>query len=530
MKMKRYIILFVVVTAFLSACSDEFLETTPYDKKVIENFYKTPQDAFEGLVAAYDVLQSDDYGHIVLMSEIASDNAFGGGGKSDGFGHNYWDWFRAEIDQNALAWKKYYRGIYRANAILTNLDNVDWGNDEGLRNQYESEARFLRAYYYFDLVRLFENIPLLTAPLTPGDYAQPQAHPDSVFHQIAVDLKFAIENLPDISYQAMNPDNFGRVTKWAAEALMGRVFLFYTDYYDKADLVGVVDRQQVINYIDDVIDNSGHDLVEDYRTLFRAAVHGDAALEYVGEDNIETVFAIKYTYKGLGNWDDANAGATNGMRWQKFIGIRTQDIYPYAGGWGFGTVNPKLFHDYASGDTRRSASIIDVESEIPSFDPNDQRQYTGYAWKKFTPTLDDNGSPTVVNLGGNDQLDGFDDYPVIRFADVLLMGAELYMNGGRGQEYLDRVRDRAFQDEDHRVPANIENIREERRFELALEGHRYFDLIRYGMDVAKSAIDNSDPVEEFNVVFRPETGGFFKIPETQISLSEGAMKQNKGWE
>lgn len=171
MKMKRYIILFVVVTAFLGACSDEFLETTPYDKKVIENFYKTPQDAFEGLVAAYDVLQSDDYGHIVLMSEIASDNAFGGGGKSDGFGHNYWDWFRAEIDQNALAWKKYYRGIYRANAILTNLDNVDWGNDEGLRNQYESEARFLRAYYYFDLVRLFENIPLLTAPLTPGDYA-----------------------------------------------------------------------------------------------------------------------------------------------------------------------------------------------------------------------------------------------------------------------------------------------------------------------------------------------------------------------
>src|SRR5699024_7024535 len=140
------------------------------------------------------------------------------------------------------------------------------------------------------------------------------------------------------------------------------------------------------------------------------------------------------------------------------------------------------------------------------------------------------GTSTVVNLGGDEQLDGFDDYPVIRFSDVLLMGAELHLNGGtKAQEYLDRVRDRAFGDATHRVPVSKEAIMHERRLELALEGHRYWDLIRQDMDTAKQAIDN-DGEGYFEIIFRPETGGFFKIPETQVSLSGGAIKQNEGWE
>src|SRR5690606_352388 len=171
------------------------------------------------------------------------------------------DWFRAESDQNAGIWTKYYRGIYRSNVILSQLENVEWGDEQELKAQYEAEAKFLRAYYYFDLVRVFENVPLVTKPLEPGEFSVPQANPDSVYHLIAEDLKFAIENLPAITYQSMNASDYGRVTKWAAESLMGRVFLFYTDYYEKSDLVGVVNQQQAQGYIDDVIDNSGHGLV-----------------------------------------------------------------------------------------------------------------------------------------------------------------------------------------------------------------------------------------------------------------------------
>lgn len=537
--MKRYILLFITIIA-LGACSDEFLDRAPFNQKVDDNFYNTPDEAFQGLVAAYDVLQDDNYGNILLISEIASDNSFGGAGASDGFGQNYWDWFEAEHDQNAIPWEKYYQGIYRANVILSKLDGVNWGSQESLKSQYEAEARFLRAYFYFDLVRLFENVPLITEPLVPGEYEQPQADPASVYAQIAKDLKFAIENLPDVPYQQMDPSTYGRVTKWASEALMGRVFLFYTDYYEKADLAGVVSKQQARDYIDDVIDNSGHDLVPDFRTLWRAATHGVDSLSYVGEDNIETVFAIKYTFKGLGDWDAFNNGATNGNLWQKYIGLRNQEIYPYASGWGFCTVNSDLWNAYSDDDTRKTASIISIEDEIPSFNPDDQRQYTGYVWKKFMPTLDsvgqdENGntvySSTVVNLGGDEQLDGFDDYPVIRFSDVLLMGAELHLDGGsRAQEYFNRVRDRAFQDTDHRITVTKEAIMNERRLELAFEGHRYWDLIRQSMEVAKNAIDNESEVDELNVNFRMETGGYFKIPETQISLSNGAMQQNEGWQ
>lgn len=526
--MKKYstIAAAAILSSFAVACNEEFLDKEPYDQKVIENFYQTPQDAFEGLVAAYDVLQADAYGNILLISEIASDNAFGGGGKSDGFGHNYWDWFRSENDLNAEPWRKYYRGIYRSNVVIDKLAAVDWGKQEELQTRYEAEARFLRAYYYFDLVRLFENVPLITHPLNAGEYEQPQASPDSVYRQIALDLKFAIENLPSDPYQSIPPSDYGRVTKWAAEGLLARAFLFYTDYYDKSDMVGVVNQQQMIAYIDDLIDNSGHDLVPDFKNLWRAASFAD----YAGEDNIETVFAIKYTFKGLGDWNAANSGASNGNRWQKFIGIRTQNIFPYAGGWGFATVTPQLYNSYASEDTRRDATIINIEAEIPDFLKDDQRQYTGYAWKKFAPTLDENGQPTVINMGGDDQLDAFDDYPVIRFADVLLMGAELHLSGGgRAQEYLDRVRDRAFGDAAHRLAATKEAILEERRMELALEGHRYWDIIRQGMAYASQVLDYDGPGDEFDITFRPETGGFFKIPESQVNLSNGTITQNQGW-
>jgi hypothetical protein len=545
-KMKKYLIVSIAAFFSVTSCND-FLDKEPYDKKVIESFYKTPADAFEGLVAAYNVLQWDGWGNVFLLSEVASDNCFGGTGKSDDGNIQRIERYQSGVNLNANAWTKGYAGIYRANVLLSNLENVEWGTDEALKVQYEAEAKFLRAYFYFDLVRIFGNVPLVDKPLKPSEAYVTQAAAADVYALIATDLKFAIENLPTSTFQEMSSDTYGRTTKWAAEALMARVFLFYTGYYNQTDIAGVVTKQNVQTYIEDAITNSGHALItgaDGFKKLWRPAAF--LSEDYIGEDNVETVFAIKYTYKGV-SWDvvdnaGANSGyldsrnATNGNKWQKFIGLRSQQA-PYASGWGFCTVNEALYNSYNSQDRRRDASIIDIENEIPDYDETDQRQYTGYSIKKFVPTLDANGKPTVENLGGDTQLAGFDDWPVIRFADVLLMGAELFLDTdlAKAQTWFDAVRSRAFESD---FPTNtvtlvnsqvgIDAIMQERKLELAFEGLRYFDLLRQGLAVAKQSIDNLTG-DDFNVEFKTATGGFFEIPQNQINLSNGALEPSVGY-
>lgn len=141
----------------------------------------------------------------------------------------------------------------------------------------------------------------------------------------------------------------------------------------------------------------------------------------------------------------------------------------------------------------------------------------------------------AVDKGGDLQIDNYYDNVVIRFADVLLMAAELNLDGSlsKAQDYYNRVRDRAFYSTDFRKvltpdAAGKSLIMEERRFELALEGQRYWDLLRQGMSVAKAAIDNNT-TDAFKVDFRIVTQGLFKIPEQEISLSNGVYKQNPGW-
>ncbi|MBS7563269.1 RagB/SusD family nutrient uptake outer membrane protein [Mucilaginibacter sp. Bleaf8] len=519
--MKKIFIAAALLT-LASSCGKDFLNKTPIDQQTDVNYYKTPQDAFSALVATYSVLDWGDYGHIILTSEIASDDCFGGGGNTDG-GWRQWDRFQNYTDLNAAAWTKYYTGIFRANTLLQKIANIDFGGNAALKNRYTAEARFLRAYFYFDLVRMFGNVPLLDAPLEPGQYDRPQANPDDVYKQIAQDLKFAAANIPATAYSAIPQSEYGRATKWAAESLLGRVFLYYTGYYSKSEITGEVTRQDARNAIEDVITNSGYGLVDKFPNLWQAA-----QASFVGEDNKETVFSIKYTWQGLGNWN-----SQNGNRWQVDIAIRNQTLPPYYKGWGAATVNPKLYNAYEAGDTRKGASIISIEDEnLTAFSQGDQYQYTGYYWKKYTPIV----GMLAEDKGGDFQIDNYYDYIAIRFADVLLMGAELNLDAdlSKAQNYYNMIRDRAFQDIQHRKMLSggsngLQLIMQERRLELALEGMRYWDLLRQGIPVAKQAIDNSGMGADFDVSFRTETKGLLQIPQTQVSLSNGSLKQNPGW-
>lgn len=518
--MKKYIKLFAVSTLLvLGACSDDFLENAPYTEKVTENFYKTPEDAFEGLVAVYDILQREGYGGPLLISEQASDNCFGGYGIADGQGDLEWDRFLyiSDKEMNSPVWKSCYQGIYRANILLENLDKVNWGANTALKTKYEAEARFLRAHFHFQLSKMFGDVVALDHTITSDEIYSPRVAPEVTYALIASDLKFAADNLGSENYSQTGNTNYGRITKWAAEAYIGKTFLFYTDYYKKADLAGVISKSEAATYINDAVNNSGHALVSDFAHLWLAASLED----FAGEDNTEMVWAIRFNGSGKGDWN-----LHEGNRFEVLIAPRGGNIGPYATGWGGATVNPKLYNAYGVGDTRRDATIIDFEGEGLGFDAEarEQRQYTGYAWKKYCPITTEAGT-------GNFQIDNYQDYAVIRFADVLLMASELNLgtNDGFAQTCLNRVRDRAYKDANHHVVVSKIKIMEERRLELALEGQRYFDLIRQGTDVAKAAIDNVAVDPQFNVTFRTETLGWFPLPQSQIVLSNGSIKQNPGW-
>lgn len=534
--MKKYIKLFAVSSLFvLGACSDDFLDTEPSTTIVEENFYKTPADAFEGLVAVYDVLQREAYGGPLLISEQASDDCFGGYGIADAQSDIEWDRFLfvSNKEMNMDAWKNSYLGIYRANILLENLNKVDWGTDTALKTRYEAEARFLRAHFHFQAAKMFGDIIPLDHTTSASEFQLPRQAAEVTYALIANDLKFAADNLNNDNYSQAGNANYGRITKWAAEAYLARTFLFYTDYYKKADLAGVVTKAQAITYINDVVTNSGHGLVSDFANLWLAASFAN----FAGEDNTEMVWAVRFNGSGKGDWN-----LNEGNRFQVNIAPRGGAIGPYASGWGGATVNPKLVGEYITGDTRKSASFIDYKNETYkgnplNFDPvaREQRQYTGYSWKKYCPITNDAGVSIVEANGGNFQIDNYQDYAVIRFADVLLMAAELNLgtNPSLAADDFNRVRDRAFKDTAHRIltaDLTMDIIMKERRLELALEGLRYFDLIRKGTDKAKAAINNTDLIDpQFNVTFREETLGWFPLPQSQIVLSNGTISQNPGW-
>lgn len=541
-RMKKLSIYFLALLATLfSACSESFLDTESKTELNEETFYKTKGDAEKAIIGCYDgiqVLYSNGVAFPV-MSEVLSDNCFGATGNGDGFGYQMLDEFDlqrspADVDLLNGNWVAYYRAIYRINVLLQKMDQINWDGDEAYRNNIEAQARFLRAYAYFDMVRIWEKVPLVTEP-TNENVAQ--AEPDAIYAQIAQDLQFAAE-------KGSSTVEAGRVNKYAAKALLARVYLFYTGYYGKADLAGIT-KATVLAGLEDVITSSGttqYGLVDQYKNLWPAAAATVNAAKtgiettYAGKDNKETLFAIKYNITS-----DYN-GNTDGNQWMVMLGLRTQNFPPYGKGWGACTVLPSLYNAYETGDARKTASIIAVAEEKLDFDITDQREYTGYTNKKYTPistyVLDPASNTYVVkdvaeaNNATNFMIGQFQDYVVIRYADVLLMAAEL--GSANAQSYYDQVRARAGLSS---KPVNQANILAERRFEFAFEGLRYWDLLRQGVSTAASAVSVSTKVKNGGTEVTKTisgakltaTRGFQIIPQSQISLSNGVLKQNNGW-
>lgn len=512
----KYIGLFSICL-LLSACSKDFLDRQPLDEEVSSNFYQTEDDAKRALVAVYDALgyQSSpgiSWSPFLVMADILSDDAFAGGGDAnDGKDEDEFNNFNiapGNIISHSI-WIRNYVGIYRANLLLEVIEDIE-ASDE-FKARVTAEGKFLRAYFYFELVRFFENVPLLTETIKgPSEYSQSQNSPREVYNQIAKDLVEAMNVLPT----DVMPSEAGRISKWAAQGMLARIFLFYNGVYNQDLEAGTVtvNRAQALAYLEDLIQNSGHQLLEDYSQLFRTA----------SEFGVESVFEISYgDSPAWWDWNYVRGGEGNLSA--QMQGPRVTGSDNWNRGWSFAPVSHKLYLDMEN-DPRLESTILRQEELDGSLSKG--YQHTGYFSKKYTSDAEHWGSD------GQLELNRTCNYRVIRYADILLMAAEL--GSADAQMYLDAVRARVGLES---VPATDENIFNERRLELALEGHRYFDLIRKGLNVAEAALNKSGErgpnytgdQQLFDIQFNPATKGFLPIPQTEIDLSGGLFEQNQGY-
>lgn len=516
-KMSYKVIGIITLVLIISGCSDDFLDLQPLDQEVTATFYKTEEQAMQAIVAVYDVAGHQDspgisWAPFLTVSDILSDDSYAGGADAnDGQDEDELNKFNIPTTNRLVhsLWVKNYKGIYRANVLLEKIGGVE--SSQEFKDRIIAEAKFLRAYFYLELVRFFENVPLLTAPIAgPSEYQQEQAPPDAVYNQIALDLVEAMAALPRV----IPANEAGRASRWAAQALLARTYLFYNGVYGKELQAGdqAINRGVVVGYLDELIAESGHDLLPEYANNFKL----------VGEYGVESVFEISYGDTPIW-WDWNYTIGGEGNLASQMQGPRVGGSKKWNRGWSFAPVSQKLVDDIKN-DPRYEWTVL----EQAELDGSLERgyQHTGYFSEKYSSDAEHWGS------GGQFELNRTTNFRVIRFSDVLLMAAEL--GSGNAQSYLDRVRARVDLPS---IPATPENIYNERRLELSLEGIRYFDLLRRGLDYADSELTYSgirgpnyvgDQVL-FDVVFNKSTRGFLPIPQTEIDLSGGKFVQNPGY-
>lgn len=549
-----------------TACS---LDTESMSSIDSQTYYKTMADAKAALVGCYDGYRRTAAGgaspSFFEASEIMGDDCFGATGNGDGRGYQVVDRFdqsQSPADMNLFEslWKLYYAGIFNANSLLVQLDNISWeasadfntSSPEETRAAVEGEARFLRAIQYFDLVRLFERVPLLTEP---SKDVVPQATADQTYAQIFADLKFAAENIKYNPTKEWHAANDGRATAEAAKAMLARVYLYYTGYYGKD--TEAVTKDYVIKGLEDIVNGGNYGLVQTsenngFARLWRAAVATDKGdgqgLDYhdwVGigckDDAVnEYLFTMKFNYT-----QDYN-GVTTSNRWLVMVGLRGISdacAVPYGKGWGACTVNPDSWNVFEAGDARQAATIIDIAGEgrqamFGDVELADQREYTGYNLKKYIPLSYNVGGQAVPEVqaestweGSHDfQISQYQDFIVMRYADVLLMLSELKQDAS----YMNQVRQRAGLGD---TTYSTDNLFAERHREFMGEGIRYWDLLRQGVEVAANEIagtwnvlsGNTADVVTIDAQNIISKRGLCRIPDNQITLSGNVYTQNDGW-
>ncbi len=465
----KYLFIAAATITSLASCDKAFLEIQPKGQFLSANYYADKDQAYSALVGVYDLMRKNSGGFenmISMMNAGSDDHYAGGGGATDGAGiQGFSNYTLNSIIMPGSFWSDYYQGIFRANTLLAKLPGVTM--DAGLKARFTAEAKALRAYYYFNLVLMFKNIPLLLDPLTAGNmYDVSQATPAAVYTQIEKDLNEAIVDLPStiaVSTEA------GRMSKGAAQAILGKVYL----YDGKAALAAA--QLALVNGTPGGTSQYGYRLLANYSDLWVTS----------NKFNTESILEVAHSAVGNSDWGWWGSGSDEGNSVNIMVGPRSYSrpagstAPDLPSGWSF-NVFTQDFYDAIKLDPRFGATVFDLKAlkaagkadYIPGY------MDTGYFLNKFLPRQSD-----VRTGGGALELNFKQDTYAIRLADTYLLEAEaLGATGSRAQALLDAVRARVGLSS---VPVSLSAIKAERRLELAGEGFRFFDLVRWGDATAK---------------------------------------------
>lgn len=468
-------------------CKKSFLDVDPQGVPQAQEFWKTEADATKAVNAMYANLRSwENVGFAAIAIEsMGSDEAEKGSSASDAPFHNNFDNFSATSTEGQLKdfWKGQYQNVNLANQVLDNIPAIEM--DPALKTKYLAEAKFVRAYAYFRLVRAFGDVPLrLNIPKDAGEYNIPRAPKAEVWAQIERDLTDAEAVLP----ASVAAADIGRFTKGSALALHAKVAMYQAKW---AEVLALTNQ----------VMGMGYRLFPSFEGTFRIP----------NENNQESVIEIQ------AQLIQSIAGASN-SQYSQIQGVAGT---PW-GGWGFNVPTQVLADAFEPGDPRRDATIIfrgettPQGDAIPTSVPNPM-----YNQKAYVPS---SYYVTGFNQGADQNI------RVIRYAEVLLMNAEAANELGdanRALTSLNQVRQRARGNNPAVLPdvtVTDQNqlrlaIWHERRVELAMENDRYFDVIRQGR-----ALEVFGPKG-----WKPNKNEVWPVPSDEIDLSAGVLTQNPGY-
>lgn len=581
--MKKLNIILASAMVALSFASCDIDDVQNVGELSTKDFPMSKADGDAVLAGVYQNLNqvcADPQMSFLYYAQLASDDCLGGGGDNDKLMQAEDMICNYNANMTNTFYEARYKGVNRANTLIDAL--LSTSMDEATKNSLMGQAKFLRAFYYYELASMYGNVPMR---LHPGSESVIQGDITDPWKQILLDLRDAITLLTvDEKDASKNKTSDGHVDKYAAEALLGRAWLFYTGFFcngtNLSDLTSTtynpltsvelpdgttMTKDEVIAAIDDCVEKSGYKLVDKFQNLWaytnRCTVNdydytkgqGFKWVEDDGATNPETLFAIKFNK--MASWS-TTIGYANGFALH--FGVRGGTDYaktfPFGQGWGAGPVTPNLFSDWAAdepNDERRDATIQDW-SKVSTYvkgGGDSFVQETDYFAKKWSPITcvnknnEDGYSCTFENVmyagdwdipsPENPQLNNIHDLVLIRFADVLLMQSEL-----KGDvSGINKVRERAGL-----APIasySLKALQNERRWELACEGLRWNDIRRW--HIAAAALAKQEGVKTYhNGKETPNaphnggyaarynaTAGFQKMPENQVGM--GTVVQNEGW-
>lgn len=506
----KIIIPFIVSFFLIVGCTDSFLDVKPTTQTPMEEYFDTEDKILRGLMAAYGPLQwpdyvFDQYNPLPLLSDVMSDDVRVGGANAYDVPHlQRMRFFAATPDfTSSSLWVAFYSGVYRCNLVINNMDNVENISPQS-KDRIHAEALALRAYYYTWLWKLWGNIPHYTTNPTPPTYIVEQLTADEVYELIMEDIDLALAGNKLAMSQPV--DKLGRWTRAAVQMLKANVVMYQNDESRYPSVLA--DMKEIIG--------SG---------LYRLYPDFAAIWEDEGEWNSESIFEINYTDSPSNRtWD--RPFSAGGTIFPTFIGINALEGSPYNGqGYGFSPVEESLYNLYEEEDSRKDGGILNFEKhklEYPNATYTPRYDDTGYFNKKYQPRADGNDK----YLGDSPEMNFRNNYRVYRYAETLLIASELLVRtGGSAEEadlYLNMVRARAYKmnvDDPAFAPkkreATLDNLLLENRLEFACEGHRFWDLVRFGKAEEVLGDRGYTPNKKY-----------LPIPQSEIDQAQGTLKQN----